>query len=145
VIKTKRRRAIHHHRPVHHSKRKQGEHMSRHAHETNDESAAVATIESPVEQPDDLEKIDPHYAKNVNDPHRRKTLRQVQAYDPLKHFDESKYDMSKGEIANPSVPFPHEPAVAPLPSNQSTGLCVECGAPVAPGQNYVCRDHVRTA
>lgn len=22
-------------------------------------------------------------------------------------------------------------------------LCVECGKPVAPGQNYVCRDHIR--
>lgn len=74
---------------------------------------------------------------------RRPTSDKVQPYDSTKGFDECKYDMSKGEIGNPAVPEPHEPAVAPLPSNQSTGLCVECGKPVAPGQNYVCRDHVR--
>jgi hypothetical protein len=74
---------------------------------------------------------------------KRETSDKVQPYDHAKGFDESQYDMSKGEIGNPAVPNPHAPAVAPLPENQSTGLCVECGKPVAPGQNYVCRDHVR--
>jgi hypothetical protein len=74
---------------------------------------------------------------------RRETLGHTQPYDATKGFDECKYDMSKGEIANPAVPEPHAPAVAPLPGHQSTGLCVECGKPTAPGQTYVCRDHTR--
>lgn len=74
-----------------------------------------------------------------------KALNFTQPYDLNKGYDERLYDMSKGEIANPAVPNPHAPAVAPMPSNQSSGLCIECAKPVAPGQNQVCRDHVRAA
>jgi hypothetical protein len=74
-----------------------------------------------------------------------KALNFTQSYDIQKGYDERLYDMSKGEIANPAVPNPHPPAVAPLPANQSTGLCIECAKPVAPGQNLVCRDHVRSS
>ncbi len=67
----------------------------------------------------------------------------IQAYDHSKGFDATRYDLKKGEIANPAVPEPKEPAIAPLPANQSTGLCVHCGKPVGPGQNYVCREHMK--
>lgn len=67
----------------------------------------------------------------------------IQPYDHSKGFDATRYDLKKGEIANPAVPDPKEPAVAILPANQSTGLCVHCGKPVGPGQNYVCREHMK--
>lgn len=98
--------------------RKHDEHHTR--TKDDDDAAATATLE------------------------RRPTSDKVQPYDDTKGFDETKYDMRKGEIGNPAVPDPHPPKVAPLPENQSTGLCVECGKGVAPGQNYVCRDHVRS-
>jgi hypothetical protein len=67
----------------------------------------------------------------------------IQPYDHSKGFDTTKYDLKKGEIANPAVPNPQDLATSPLPANQSTGLCVHCGKPVGPGQNYVCREHMR--
>lgn len=69
----------------------------------------------------------------------------TQPFDHSKGFDVTRYDLSKGEIAHPAVPNPQEPAIATLPANQSTGLCVHCGKPVGPGQNYVCRAHMKAS
>lgn len=43
-----------------------------------------------------------------------------------------------------------EPVVAPVPEPQKAnqpfgpGQCDVCGNPVAPGQTWVCKDHIRT-
>jgi hypothetical protein len=91
-----------------------------------------------------LDRRDPSEDKDRRHPSaERPTSTKIQAYDASRGFDERNYDMRKGEIGNPAVPNPHPLAAAPAPGNQSTGLCVECAKGVAPGQNYVCRDHLR--
>lgn len=104
----------------------------RSAHKKSEETGGVAVLDRRED-----------FTERRNMGADRKTSDKIQPYDDRKGFDERLYDLRRGEIGNPAVPVPHALATAPLPSNQSTGLCVECGKGVAPAQNLLCRDHVR--
>lgn len=38
---------------------------------------------------------------------------------------------------------PEKPVIVVPPANQAAKACIECGEPLAPGQNYVCKDHIK--
>ncbi len=80
--------------------------------------------------------------------HKETTRHQdaAEAQDAARAQEHANLDKLIDQRVNATVAQRQEPPkVAPRPSNQSSGLCIECGKPTAPGQNEVCVDHVRTA
>ena len=58
---------------------------------------------------------------------------------PVELFVEKKVQKRQAD----PVPAP-APVIEPLPVAIPAGpVCTECGKPVAPGQTYVCLDHIR--
>ena len=79
------------------------------------------------------EKHAAHHAKDHEERHAKQ--------DAERHPQLSK--LEEEQRANMTAQRTDPPKVAPRPANQSSGLCIECGKPTAPGQNEVCEAHMR--
>lgn len=62
----------------------------------------------------------------------------------MKKTPKKEDQLAEATTVNPSPDLKPEVKLEDATSMPIQGQCVECGKPVAEGQNSVCKDHIRT-